>query len=178
MNQSPSPYSRILVTGAAGQLGRDICRQLNIRLPEVEVVAASRKELDLTSEREIHEVISTLQPGMVINCAAYTAVDAAEDHLADAELINTKAPGWIGSACRKIGARVIHISTDYVFEGNAPSPRTENDETAPLNIYGKTKLAGEQELLRAQPESLILRSSWLYAAHGHNFVHERHFFEL
>lgn len=163
------PHSplRILITGCEGQVGWELQRTL---LPLGNVTAVSRKEMDLSSADSIRDCIRSLQPNLVVNAAAYTAVDKAESEPALAQAVNADAVAVMADEARKIGAALIHYSTDYVFDGTKPTPYVESDPTHPLSVYGKTKLAGEQALTHAEIPHLILRTSWVYGARGKNFL--------
>ncbi len=160
-------FSRILVTGASGQVGSQLVRALE---PLGDVVAPTRAELDLSSDASIRRCIRALQPRWIVNAAAYTAVDQAESEPALAHAINAEAPGIIGEEAEAIDAPVIHFSTDYVFDGTNATPYLETDPTAPLNVYGASKLAGESALRQSCRGSLIFRTSWVYGATGKNFL--------
>lgn len=158
---------RWLVTGAAGMLGRELC--LLLRHQGVPVTALARGELDITDRRAVAGRISAHQPAVVVNCAAWTAVDAAEDHEAHALAVNGQAVAGLVSACQRHGARLVQVSTDYVFGGREQSCYQEDDVPAPVNAYGRTKLAGERAAL-AVPGGYVVRTAWLYGAYGPNFV--------
>ncbi|OGH02085.1 MAG: dTDP-4-dehydrorhamnose reductase [Candidatus Lambdaproteobacteria bacterium RIFOXYD1_FULL_56_27] len=151
---------KALVVGAAGQLGRRLVSSLG---GDYEVVAWTRAELDLGDLESIGPKILALRPSVVVNAAAYTAVDKAQSEPELARRVNGQAPGLLGQAARELGIPVVHFSTDYVFSGEKTGPYLETDPTGPLNQYGRTKLEGEQALLAAQPLSLIFRISWVYS---------------
>jgi dTDP-4-dehydrorhamnose reductase len=159
---------RILVTGGNGQLG---CA---LRLASAEschrFVFTDIEELDITSASAIEEFFSREKVDIVINCAAYTAVDLAEENEEQADLINHKAVALLADACTLHNATLVHISTDYIFSGNANTPYSEESAPAPLNAYGRTKLAGERAVAEYGCKSIVLRTSWLYSEYGRNFV--------
>ncbi|MCA6914338.1 dTDP-4-dehydrorhamnose reductase [Pectobacterium versatile] len=158
---------RILLTGANGQLGR--CFQ--DRLPaEWEILATDTAELDITDLARVEEVVKDLQPDAIVNAAAYTAVDKAESEPELAEKINAMGPENLAIVANKQGIRLVHVSTDYVFDGNATEPYSEDSATNPLSVYGKTKLAGEQAVAKASPEAIIVRTAWVFSEYGNNFV--------
>jgi dTDP-4-dehydrorhamnose reductase len=159
--------TKILLTGRNGQVGRELARLL----PRVAgVKALGREELDLTKPEEIRQVIHEARPEIIVNAAAYTNVDQAEKEEALAFAINAEAPGLMAEEAKKIGAVLVHYSTDYVFDGSKPSPYTENDRPNPINAYGRTKLAGEQAIAATGIPHLILRTEWVYATEGRNFL--------
>lgn len=127
-------------------------------------------ELDITNGEKVGELISEFEPDFLVNCAAYTAVDKAETDQETAMLLNATAVGILAAESAKVGCKMIHISTDYVFNGNGPRPYKEDDLTDPQSAYGKTKLEGEILCQKFNPESLVIRTSWLYSAYGNNFV--------
>lgn len=159
---------RVLVTGATGQLGHEVIKQL--RDTAHEVIAPLRSELDLLRPEGIAAVIENHRPDQVINCAAYTAVDRAESEPQAAFTINRDAPAALAAAVSATGGRLLQVSTDFVFDGKQSRPYTEEDVPAPLGVYGQSKRAGEQAVLATLPEALVLRTAWVYGAHGHNFV--------
>jgi dTDP-4-dehydrorhamnose reductase len=161
--------TRWLVTGAAGMLGRDLTALLAARGEEF--TALNRTDLDITDQASVAAGVSAAKPDVVVNCAAWTAVDAAEEHEAEALAINGHGAAHLASACRAAGALLVHVSTDYVFDGHASAPYAEQAPTAPAGAYGRTKLAGEQVVRETLPDgSYIVRTAWLYGAHGKNFV--------
>lgn len=158
----------ILVTGASGQLGSEI-RELSTRYSGYEFIFTDTGELDITDAGATTAFIAANNPSWVINCAAYTAVDRAEDEETLATLINAGGVRNIVTALSGTDCRLIHISTDYVFDGNSPVPYAENDIPSPASAYGRSKLAGEKAAL-AWPNTIIIRTSWLYSSYGNNFV--------
>lgn len=163
---------RILVTGAGGQLGRLLARRLSV-LPasEVELTALDRVELDLSDAQAVRAAIRQHRPEIVVNAAAYTAVDKAESEQELAQLVNAAAPGVMAEELAKTGGWLIHYSTDYVFDGSGTKPWVETDPTGPLSVYGHTKLNGERAIAAAGAKHVILRTSWVYAVEGKNFLH-------
>ena len=162
----PSP-ARLLVLGAGGQVGRELVRAL---APLGEVVAYDRQALDLSDLQALPEAIRRARPDVVVNAAAYTAVDRAETEPDVARAINAEAPGVLAETARQLDAILVHYSTDYVFDGTANAPLPETATTAPLGVYGQTKRDGERAVEAAGGRSLVVRTSWVYAAHGHNFL--------
>lgn len=160
---------RILVTGANGQLGQSFL-EISKRYNQLDFVYVSRTELDITNETELANYLANRMFDVVVNCAAYTAVDLAETEFDTAYIINARATKYLAQQTAKLGIPLIHFSTDYVFEGNNPSPRQENDEVAPISVYGKTKLEGEKFALEANSKTIIFRTSWVYSRFGKNFV--------
>ena len=161
--------SRWLVTGAGGMLGRDLTTLLE-SLGE-HVSGVTRDELDITSPVAVSSAVGTLKPDVVVNCAAWTAVDDAEAHKDAALAVNGHGAGHLAAACRDFGATLVHLSTDYVFDGTAREPYPEDAEPAPRTAYGRTKLIGERAVRATLPRrSYIVRTAWLYGAHGPNFV--------
>lgn len=158
---------RILLTGAQGQVGYELCRTLSTL---GEVIARDRRELDLSRTDQIRDKIRALKPQLVVNAAAYTAVDKAEAEPALAEAINATAPAVMAEECRNLKAALIHYSTDYVFDGSATRPYVEDDVPSPLGVYGISKLHGEQAIRDAGVAHLILRTSWVYGMRGKNFL--------
>jgi len=158
---------KILVFGRIGQLGSALAEVLSDRY---ETRFIDQPELDLTAPESVRDHVQTYLPSIVINAAAYTAVDRAETEPELAHVINARAPGSLAYACEEAGAVLIHYSTDYVFDGTASMPYTETAATAPTGVYGQSKLAGEIAVASAIPRHVILRTAWLYSAVGHNFV--------
>lgn len=158
---------KILLTGSQGQVGWELARTL---LPLGEVVAASRAQADLSDLDGLRRSIRSIKPDIIVNAAAYTAVDKAETDQEQAFLINAQAAGVLAEEAAICGALLIHYSTDYVFDGSKTSAYLEGDQTNPLNVYGQSKLAGEQAIQASTADFLILRTTWVYAARGNNFV--------
>jgi dTDP-4-dehydrorhamnose reductase len=157
----------ILLTGRTGQLGSELSRLL----PKLgEVIAPERNELDLREPEKIREIMRNAKPQVVVNAAAYTAVDAAETDEAAASIVNAEAPRLLALEAKKLGALLVHFSTDYVFDGSKTSPYLETDSPNPINSYGRTKLAGEEAIRNSGAAHLIFRTSWVYATHGKNFL--------
>ncbi|MFJ1377331.1 dTDP-4-dehydrorhamnose reductase [Capnocytophaga canimorsus] len=158
----------ILVTGANGQLGSEI---QNIQGKTKNYFFTDASDLDITDRQAISDFVKKNNIQIVVNCAAYTNVDKAEDDIQTANLINNIAVGYLAEVCRENNASLIHISTDYVFGGTKNTPYSETDPTEPLGIYGRTKLEGEKSIQNADIDYLIIRTSWLYSlSFGHNFV--------
>ncbi|HEX7411716.1 MAG TPA: dTDP-4-dehydrorhamnose reductase [Bacteroidales bacterium] len=160
---------KILVTGSKGQLGNEL-RELASEFPQFDFLYTDVEELDITDAAKVRELFADNKPDVVINCAAYTAVDKAESDETLAYLINATAVGILAQAAAKHKALMIHISTDYVFDGKAYSPYQETDKTNPVSAYARTKYAGEQAVEKYAAKAIIIRTSWLYSAFGNNFV--------
>lgn len=160
---------KILVTGANGQLGREL-RQLAPGFPEFEFIFLAREDLPIHHFEMVRHYFTIYQPACVINCAAYTAVDRAEQEKERAFQINGEAVGVLAAVCKHHAVKLVHISTDYVFDGTATVPYTEEAAPRPQNVYGASKLEGEKQALQFNPETIILRTSWVYSAYGKNFV--------
>ncbi|MGV0978496.1 dTDP-4-dehydrorhamnose reductase [Empedobacter falsenii] len=160
---------RILVTGANGQLGQSILEQSK-NYKEIECFFVTRNELDITNEELINHYFEDKSFDFVVNCAAYTAVDKAEDDQENAYLVNAKATEFLAKITKQKGIPFIHISTDYVFDGTEAQPRLETDQTNPIGVYGQTKLDGENLALENNPKTIILRTAWVYSRFGNNFV--------
>lgn len=158
----------ILVTGASGQLGSEI-RELSARYSGYSFVFTDTGEMDITDADATRAFITELSPSWIINCAAYTAVDRAEDDEENATLVNGRGVENIVNALESSDCRLIHISTDYVFDGETPVPYSEDDTPSPASAYGRSKLAGEKAALR-WPQTITIRTSWLYSSYGNNFV--------
>lgn len=159
----------VLVTGANGQLGSEL-RKISGNFPELIFSFTDVAELDITSPAKVAAFLAEFKPHYLINCAAYTAVDKAETDQQTAALINATAVGILAEESATVNCRMIHISTDYVFDGKGPRPYTEEHPVNPQSVYGSTKLDGEILCLEKNAESLIIRTSWLYSAYGNNFV--------
>ena len=159
---------RLLVTGAGGMLGRAVVERAT-RLG-LDVRAATRAELDITDAEATRQALLAWRPGAVVNCAAYTDVDGAESDWQAAERVNASGAGHIAAAAAEVGARIVHVSTDYVFDGTKREPWVESDPVAPLGVYGETKLAGELAVAERNPAHTIVRTSWLFGVGGQNFV--------
>jgi dTDP-4-dehydrorhamnose reductase len=167
VSQSDALIGVLLVTGAGGMLGKDVVRVARARRHGAHGLA--RAKLDIRDPAAVAAALGRHQPEVVINCAAFTDVDAAESAEDRALAVNGTGPGLLAAACRDVGARLIHVSTDYVFDGQAARPYVESDPVAPRTAYGRTKLAGERAVLDAGGGHAIVRSSWLFGAGGRNF---------
>ena len=157
---------KILLTGRNGQLGWELERMLP---PLGEVVAVDLAEFDLADPERTRSVLRELNPGLIVNAAAYTAVDRAESEPEAAFAINARAPGILAEEARRLGALLIHYSTDYVFDGTKTTPHTEEDTPGPLNVYGASKLEGDRAVAASGARHWIFRTSWVYAPRGKNF---------
>jgi dTDP-4-dehydrorhamnose reductase len=159
--------SRILLIGKNGQLGAELA----IKLPALgDVIAVDRQQLDLSKPNDIRNTIQEIRPILIVNAAAYTAVDQAEKEEAVAKAINADAPALMAQEAKKIGAGMVHYSTDYVFDGSKHSPYNEDDTPNPVSVYGKTKLAGERAIQDIGLPHLIFRTAWVYGTRGRNFL--------
>lgn len=158
---------KILLTGSTGQVGYELARSLQ---GVGEVVAVDRQQMDLADLDQVRRVIRAVQPNMIVNPAAYTAVDKAESEPELAFRVNAEAPALMAEEARSLGASLVHYSTDYVFDGTQAGARVEDDATGPLNVYGASKLAGEQAIAAAGIPHLIFRTSWVYGMRGKNFL--------
>jgi dTDP-4-dehydrorhamnose reductase len=159
----------ILVTGSNGQLGKEL-QQLADAYPQYRFVFASREDLKLHHYGLVENFFIATKPQYCINCAAYTAVDKAESEQDMAMLVNGEAVGHLAAICKKYNTKFIHISTDYVFDGESETPYKEDDATDPINTYGRSKLLGEQLCMKEDGEAIIIRTAWVYSSFGHNFV--------
>lgn len=157
---------RILLTGATGQVGYELAGLLSGH----DVLAPTRAECDLASPKSVRETVRAARPDVIINPAAYTAVDRADQEASLARAVNAIAPAVLGEEARHLGIPLLHFSTDYVFSGEAAAPYTEEHPTSPINVYGSTKLEGEQAVQASGCIHLILRTSWVYSRHGRNFL--------
>jgi dTDP-4-dehydrorhamnose reductase len=159
---------KILLIGSTGQVGQELLKTLQ---PLGELVTLTRQQLDLTQPETIQKAITSLKPNIIVNAAAYTAVDKAETDVETAMIVNAIAPKIMAQAAREIAAKLLHISTDYVFDGQNYTPYLEEDKTNPLGVYGKSKLLGEEGIIQNCDRYLILRTAWVYGSKGHgNFV--------
>ena len=159
----------ILITGANGQLGREMRRVLDGDI-NFYPIYTDVDELDITNASAIEACLASNSVDYIVNCAAYTAVDAAESNIELCTKLNTDAPSLLAQAAAKHGARFIHISTDYVFDGTSCRPYREDDKVCPASVYGSTKAEGERRIMEIAPDSIIIRTAWLYSPHGKNFV--------
>jgi dTDP-4-dehydrorhamnose reductase len=167
------PDAPILVTGASGQLGQELLALLKglSRLTAVDVMSAPDVlELDLTDRDAVSSLVREIRPAVIINAAAYTAVDRAESERELARAVNADAPALLAELAAQSGCLLIHYSTDYVFDGSSDQPRAEDEPPGPLNVYGQTKWEGEEAVRRSGCTHLIFRTSWVFSRHGHNFV--------
>lgn len=159
---------RILVCGAGGQVGHELVGRA--KQYGLEALGMTRDQLDITDAEQVADLVNQVKPGVIINAAAYTHVDNAETHGAEAYAVNRDGAARLAEAAQQASIPLLHISTDYVFSGEARTPYSESDEVAPTGAYGASKLAGEAAIQRAMDQHLILRTSWVYGTHGHNFV--------
>jgi dTDP-4-dehydrorhamnose reductase len=160
---------KIVIIGANGQLGSDCC---NILSSENETIGCNIPHIDIGNKNSVDEYLTEMNPDVIVNCAAYTAVDACETELQLSWKVNADGPKHIARAAERLGSRFIHISTDYVFDGKKPAPESyiETDQPNPLSQYGKSKLAGEEAVAQYASDHIILRTAWLYSAYGKNFL--------
>ena len=161
--------TKVLVTGAYGQLGSEL-QELSKCINGFNFLFHDKDTLDLINFGEVEHFFEAEKPDFIINCAAYTAVDKAEEDTGLALLLNSEVPGNLAKLSAKHNSKFIHISTDYVFNGKAYLPYKETDETKPESAYGNTKLEGEKKVISTNPDSIIIRTSWLYSSFGNNFV--------
>ncbi len=160
----------ILITGSNGQLGTELVSRYLDRAQE-EVFVGDLPDLDITSDESVASIFANVAPDLVINCAAWTAVDAAEEKEREAFAVNAEGPAILAQYCARVGARMVQISTDYVFAGDAREPYAESAHAEPVTAYGRTKLAGENFVRELLPENhIVIRTAWLYSQTGHNFV--------
>ncbi len=159
----------ILITGANGQLGNEV-KLLADTYPNHIFHFTDVQELDICNEQAVNDYVEQQEIDLIVNCAAYTAVDKAEDDVTFCDKLNHIAPGYLAHAAQKRGAAMIQVSTDYVFNGNTYIPYVETDTTFPESVYGSTKLAGEEAVLKGCERSMVIRTSWLYSTFGNNFV--------
>ena len=160
---------KLLITGAAGQLGKCFVSELKA-MGDIEFSAYSRGDLDVTSVEEVQAVIARERPDFVINASAYTQVDLAETEKENAHLVNETGPANLAEVCKRLDIPLVHFSTDYIFDGSKKGAWREDDQPAPLGVYGASKLAGEQAITQIHSKHLIFRTSWVFSEYGHNFV--------
>lgn len=159
---------KVLVTGSGGQLGHTL---LASAPPDMQVVGIDQEQADFTDQEQIRAVVQQESPNVIVNTAAFTAVDLAESEESLAIKINVDGPGCLALVANEVGSRLIHLSTDFIFDGQASTPYSTDAPANPQSVYGHTKYAGEQRVREHMPDSsVILRTAWLYSAHGHNFV--------
>lgn len=159
--------AKFLITGANGQVGYCLTQQLQ---DEHEILAVGRNELDITDQSAVKKAIENFCPNVIINAAAHTAVDRAETEIELSKAINVKGPQYLAEAAKSVGAAMLHISTDYVFDGQRAGKYKESDATEPQGVYGRTKLEGEQAVAAANDKFIVLRTAWVFGEHGNNFV--------
>ena len=159
---------RVVVTGAAGQLGQDVVRELAKK--NHDAYGADRSQLDITIEADVMSYIHEVKPDVILHCAAYTNVDAAEENEDTAYQINALGTEYLAKAANEVGAKMLYVSTDYVFDGTATEPYEVDQATSPLGAYGRTKLAGEQLLQKHLDQFFIVRTAWVFGVFGNNFV--------
>ena len=164
-----SAKPKIVVTGGNGQLGKEL-QEISSSYPQFEFYFLTREDMPIDQFELVRNYFSALKPAYCINCAAYTAVDKAESEKNLAFLINGEAVGVLAAVCKEYDTKFIHISTDYVFNGEATYPYTENFPTDPINVYGASKLEGERNAIQFNPDSIVIRTSWVYSSYGKNFV--------
>ncbi|PTO65256.1 dTDP-4-dehydrorhamnose reductase [Vibrio splendidus] len=160
---------RILITGCHGQVGSSLTEQL-ANHENTEVLAFDREYLDITNQDAVNEAVTEFKPSIIINAAAHTAVDKAEEEVELSYAINRDGPKYLAEAAQSLGAAILHISTDYVFEGNKADEYVETDATNPQGVYGESKLAGEIAVAQACEKHIILRTAWVFGENGNNFV--------
>ncbi|MCL6572533.1 MAG: dTDP-4-dehydrorhamnose reductase [Bacillus sp. (in: Bacteria)] len=159
---------KVLVTGAAGQLGQDVVKELARK--NHEAIGIDRDEVDITIEADVQVYINEVKPDVILHCAAYTNVDAAEENEEVAYQINAAGTEYLAKAAKQVGAKMLYISTDYVFDGSATEPYEADHQTKPLGAYGRTKLAGEELLQKHVEQFFIVRTAWVFGVYGQNFV--------
>lgn len=169
MNKFPENYRTVLVTGANGQLGSEL-QVLSKQFPSYRFLFTAKNELPIDNFISVKNYFENEQIDFCINCAAYTAVDKAESEMENAFAINAEAVGNLAQICKEHHSQLVHISSDYVFDGTSTSPYQENDRVGPVSVYGKSKLRGEELAFNNNPSSIIIRTSWVYSSFGNNFV--------
>lgn len=167
---STHKMKQILVTGCKGQLGNEIQLLAPKYAETCHFFFTDKEELDITNRKAVYAFIEQNHISIVINCAAFTAVDKAEDNAELCDLLNHVAPGYLAEAVASVGGSMIQVSTDYVFDGTGCTPYKEDDATNPQTVYGRTKLAGEESVIRSCAGSMVIRTAWLYSTFGNNFV--------
>ncbi|WP_234495030.1 dTDP-4-dehydrorhamnose reductase [Vibrio maritimus] len=160
---------KVLITGSHGQVGHCLVNVLSAR-DNIEVFAYDREDLDITNEAQVNSVVAELKPDVIINCAAHTAVDKAETDIEMSYAINRDGPSYLAKAAESLSALMLHISTDYVFDGDKSLPYVETDKPNPKGVYGQSKLAGEEAVIANCSRYAILRTAWVFGEHGNNFV--------
>lgn len=160
---------KILVTGSNGQVGSSLVKQLN-QMPDIKLLAVDREQLDITDCEAVNKLVNEFEPNAIINAAAYTAVDKAEQEIELSYAINRDGPQFLAQAANSVGATILHISTDYVFAGDKDGEYVETDDVAPQGVYGHSKLAGELAVAAACPRHIIMRTAWVFCETGNNFV--------
>lgn len=158
---------KIMIAGMGGQLGFELARTCS---ETSTLIAPTENELDITDQKSVMNYVTTTQPAVIINCAAYTQVDKAESEVEKAYAVNQHGPKYLAEAAKACNAILVHISTDFVFDGRLGRPYSSDDQPIPLSVYGKSKLAGENEILNSGAEAFIVRTAWLYSSYGNNFV--------
>lgn len=161
--------AKVLICGASGQVGHALAELLE-KTPGMEPVALSRRQLDITSAAAVQQQLERHLPDYVVNCAAFNRVDAAERQPEQAFAVNRDGPACLARVCAELGIPLLHLSSDYVFDGHYASGYSEGDDAAPLGVFGTSKWEGEEQVRRLQPQHLILRTSWIFSARGHNFL--------
>lgn len=161
---------KYLITGINGQLGYDIIRELKLRgVPSKDIIGVGHKEMDITDESSVHKIITQVKPNVVFHNAAYTKVDLAEDNYEECYKANSLGPKYIAEACGEVDSKLIHISTDYVFNGRKDGFYVETDTPDPINVYGETKYLGELNAMK-NPRTYVVRISWVFGINGNNFI--------
>lgn len=161
---------KYLITGINGQLGYDIIRELKLRgVPSKDIIGVGHKEMDITDEKSVHQIITQVKPDVVFHNAAYTKVDLAEDNYEECYKANSLGPKYIAEACGEVDSKLIHISTDYVFNGRKDGFYVETDTPDPINVYGETKYLGELNAMK-NPRTYVVRISWVFGINGNNFI--------
>ena len=160
---------KVLITGANGMLALDLQRQISI-FTDWQIWSIGTQQLDITNEAQVRTQLSTFRPHILINCAAYTQVDRAEEEPELAQATNTRSLEYLAKSCQELQIKLVHLSTDFVFDGTACQPYQETDRPHPISVYGQTKYEGEQNVQAYAPNGLIVRTAWLFGQHGNNFV--------